>query len=184
MSRTYSIGCEDCKVHLWVGQASYGDFQSASRIRIYSGGVETDRQKEFLETHRGHGVFLDENCEGIDSGEYFEVHDDADVAPDPDDTVTVRITENSVHCVPRHLIRNDETPKQASTRMLLEFRYRGWLGVAALASLLKDSPPSSATDLLRGDSNEEARRSGPAKSLKVNEGLVARDGFEPPTPGL
>jgi hypothetical protein len=74
MSRTYSIGCEDCKVHLWVGQKLSG----VPRVRIYSGGVETDRQKEFLETHRGHSLFFDEKCEGIDSEEYVEVHADED----------------------------------------------------------------------------------------------------------
>jgi hypothetical protein len=45
MSVTYHIGCEKCKVHLWIGQGSH----------IYFGEKETmEALRKFLFEHVGH----------------------------------------------------------------------------------------------------------------------------------
>ncbi len=60
MSKTYSIGCARCRVHLWIAQGrSDGEDRS-----LYVGEPKTmDRLKQFLFTHQGHELRFDENCE-------------------------------------------------------------------------------------------------------------------------
>jgi hypothetical protein len=80
LSRTYSLACKDCQVHLWVGQTTGPD---APGIMIYS-GADTDHQIEFLRDHAGHPVVFIENCEAILDleGDFVELYDESDVAPD------------------------------------------------------------------------------------------------------
>jgi hypothetical protein len=58
MSRTYSIGCKDCKKHIWVAQ------KGSKSPTFYSGMPEVmQRLTEFLFTHIGHNLVFDENTE-------------------------------------------------------------------------------------------------------------------------
>lgn len=58
MSRTYSIGCRQCRKHLWIAQAS-GDSQT-----LYTGELHTMAAlKSFLFDHLGHPLVFSENCE-------------------------------------------------------------------------------------------------------------------------
>jgi len=53
MSQTYSIGCKDCQVHLWIGQ----------RRHIYRGDVYIEALEKFLYKHRNHSLIFGDNCE-------------------------------------------------------------------------------------------------------------------------
>ena len=56
MSRTFSIGCQQCRKHLWIAQAS------ASRQTLYYGKPRTmEALKVFLFEHRGHDLLFDDN---------------------------------------------------------------------------------------------------------------------------
>ena len=58
MSQTYSIGCRDCKKHLWIGQVL------RKQWRIYTSKNHLDALGEFLFAHKGHNLVFDENTEG------------------------------------------------------------------------------------------------------------------------
>lgn len=59
MSETYSIGCRDCKVHLWVGQALAG------HTMLYHGSMAVLALEEFLFAHQNHNLTFGNNCDGV-----------------------------------------------------------------------------------------------------------------------
>jgi len=73
MSTTYSIGCKQCKKHLWVAQTSCGN------LNFYSNDAETiDALGRFLFEHEGHDLVFDsdhhfdsEEWEEIEACDYF-----------------------------------------------------------------------------------------------------------------
>jgi len=67
MSRTYSLGCKDCKVHVWIAQASI-------EIKtLYYGEPKTmELLKQFLFDHQKHNLVFDENCES-EIGDWTEL---------------------------------------------------------------------------------------------------------------
>lgn len=69
MSATFSLGCEDCKEHIWCAQKSAGD------LRLYTTIESASVLAEFLFRHRGHRLVFDENAESE------RVHDWAEVGP-------------------------------------------------------------------------------------------------------
>jgi hypothetical protein len=67
MSRTYSIGCRQCRKHLWIAQASL------DRTSLYTGEPHImDALKKFLFEHMKHPLVFDENCE-LEIGEWEEI---------------------------------------------------------------------------------------------------------------
>lgn len=67
MSTTYSIGCRQCRKHLWVAQAT-GESQT-----LYTGQPRVMKVlKTFLFEHRDHPLVFGENCEG-EIGEWEEI---------------------------------------------------------------------------------------------------------------
>lgn len=60
MSCTYSVGCKDCKKHIWIAQG-WGKEES----HLYTGNkVIMKKFKDFLFDHLGHNLVFDDNCEG------------------------------------------------------------------------------------------------------------------------
>ena len=66
MSKTFSIACNDCKVHFWISQANH------DRGHIYTGEKHAAALHKFLMDHRKHSLVFDENCES-DIAEYMEI---------------------------------------------------------------------------------------------------------------
>lgn len=66
MSRTYGIGCCDCRKKLWIGQGR----GSADNSFIYSSTAFCRDLCGFFFEHRGHRLLFDEIC--IDGGEMSE----------------------------------------------------------------------------------------------------------------
>lgn len=63
MSNTYSIGCRECKKHLWIAQDKClysGDFEAMERLEI------------FLFEHQGHALVFEDNVNS-DIAEWDEV---------------------------------------------------------------------------------------------------------------
>lgn len=57
MSKTFSIGCLDCKLHLWIGQGHDGS------ISVYSGEPETmNAFVLFLQEHTDHNLVILDNA--------------------------------------------------------------------------------------------------------------------------
>lgn len=91
MSRTYSIGCRQCRKHLWIAQASGGS------TTLYTGEPHTMAALEaFLFKHRGHPLVFDENCES-------EVADWTEIEAKPEPP-TDRLTSRVRHAAPRFRI--------------------------------------------------------------------------------
>ena len=67
MSRTYSLACKDCKVHLWIGQGHAGLLG-----HLYTTAAHIEALTRFLNSHMKHNLVFDENCEGPIS-EYTEI---------------------------------------------------------------------------------------------------------------
>ncbi len=58
MSQTFSIGCQQCRKHLWIAQAGLGGYT------LYTDQPETmSALKDFLFEHIGHPLVFKENCE-------------------------------------------------------------------------------------------------------------------------
>jgi hypothetical protein len=58
MSTTYSLGCRQCRKHLWIAQASAGV------TSLYTGhDAIVTALKAFLFDHLGHPLVFNENCE-------------------------------------------------------------------------------------------------------------------------
>jgi hypothetical protein len=57
MSTTYSIGCRQCRKHLWIAQSSQ------ESTTLYAGQNYTPALKDFLFEHIGHPLVFNENCE-------------------------------------------------------------------------------------------------------------------------
>lgn len=71
MSRTYSIGCRQCRCHLWIAQASGVTGQESTAL--YTGEpVTMSLLKDFLFEHRGHPLVFEENCES-ELGDWREI---------------------------------------------------------------------------------------------------------------
>ena len=81
MSATFSLGCEDCKEHIWCAQKSAGD------LRLYTTAATSQALSEFLFKHRGHRLVFDENAESERFSSWREVgplsEDDPPEAPIP-----------------------------------------------------------------------------------------------------
>lgn len=60
MSRTYSLGCHDCKVEIWIGQGA-----SPERRYLYTDQKHLDELQKFLFSHQRHqlGFYDDEGSE-------------------------------------------------------------------------------------------------------------------------
>lgn len=56
MSRTYSIACHDCRIHLWIGQASSG------KGHLYSTPENMRAMYDFMVHHEGHRLEYGNNC--------------------------------------------------------------------------------------------------------------------------
>jgi hypothetical protein len=66
MSRTFEIGCDDCNVCLWIGQADY----------IYTAEPHASRLANFMHAHHGHRLrFLDTEKA---PEEWLEIDDDGE----------------------------------------------------------------------------------------------------------
>lgn len=69
MSQTYSIGCRQCKKHLWIGQSGVGGH------RIYSGVLwKMTSLSEFLFEHCGHELLFDDNVNS-EMFDWYEIDD-------------------------------------------------------------------------------------------------------------
>lgn len=56
MSQTYSIGCRDCRKHVWIAQTSLGSHT------LYYGEPRTmETLKDFLFEHTGHNLVFNDN---------------------------------------------------------------------------------------------------------------------------
>lgn len=76
MSTTYSIGCRQCRKHLWIAQAS------GKERSLYTGQPETmEELKTFLFEHVDHPLVFGENCEG-EIGEWEEIETSTATQPD------------------------------------------------------------------------------------------------------
>lgn len=65
MSRTYEIGCDKCKVTLWIGQATV----SGENPYIYKTPDALEAVQKFLFEHRTHPLrFLDEHEAQAENG--------------------------------------------------------------------------------------------------------------------
>ena len=69
MSRTFSVACKDCRVHLWIGQ------KSANKGHLYSGQGNLIRLYNFFDEHEGHNLLYGNNCEG-EISEFTEIESD------------------------------------------------------------------------------------------------------------
>lgn len=67
MSATFSLGCEDCKEHIWCAQKSAGD------LRLYTTVESASALAEFLLKHRGHRLVFDDNTESMRFYDWEEV---------------------------------------------------------------------------------------------------------------
>lgn len=80
MSRTYELGCDECKVTLWIGQATI----SGENPYIYKSPEHLQSLQMFLFEHRTHQLrFLDEHeaqkangFDGYHSLDFPEADDD------------------------------------------------------------------------------------------------------------
>lgn len=61
MSVTYSIGCTQCKKHIWVSQSN--------QTRLY----DQEETFDFLMAHKKHPLVFDENCESSTFDDYEEI---------------------------------------------------------------------------------------------------------------
>ncbi len=59
MSQTYSIGCRQCKVHLWIAQSS-----CVRPLNLYSTDAHLAALATFLRDHENHPLVFGANCEG------------------------------------------------------------------------------------------------------------------------
>ena len=77
MSRTYEFVCDDCKVHVWVGQSRY---ETGAPLRIYEDKDGLENQgplHRFLLEHQGHKIRF-----GHDDVFADELHEYRDLEPD------------------------------------------------------------------------------------------------------
>lgn len=77
MSQTYSIGCRQCRKHLWIAQSSQGN------PSLYTGEPHTMAAlKVFLFEHLGHSLEFNENtC--TDLAEWDEIEIDPEPSSPP-----------------------------------------------------------------------------------------------------
>lgn len=75
MSRTYSIGCSECQVCLWIAQASGAS--GSEHTTLYSESHHVLRLREFLFEHRGHSLVFDMD-DSASISDMREIEDDAD----------------------------------------------------------------------------------------------------------
>ena len=61
MSRTFSIGCTQCRKHLWIAQASAASGKESTTLYTGEGHVMA-ALKDFLFDHHGHPLIFDDNC--------------------------------------------------------------------------------------------------------------------------
>ena len=66
MSKTYSIACKQCKVHLWIGQGQ------DKMETLYTNKNTIFSLKLFLNSHRMHELIFDENCDSS-IGDFVEI---------------------------------------------------------------------------------------------------------------
>jgi len=70
MSDTFSIGCKDCLVHLWIGQGWRSKWES---YRHYSTEESREAFAKFLFEHKKHHLIFDENADESTFYEYQEL---------------------------------------------------------------------------------------------------------------
>ena len=59
MSKTYSLGCQQCRKHIWIAQAG------GVGKTLYSADQHAmEALKGFLFEHAGHPLVFGDNCEG------------------------------------------------------------------------------------------------------------------------
>jgi hypothetical protein len=70
MSRTFSIACMQCRVHLWIAQSTCGG-------SLYHTPENIEALRKFLFDHVGHPLKFDDNCEtDISEMTEIETHDE------------------------------------------------------------------------------------------------------------
>ena len=67
MSETFSLGCEDCKEHIWCAQKSHND------LRLYTRDDLASALASFLFKHRGHRLVFDDNTGSMRFYDWAEV---------------------------------------------------------------------------------------------------------------
>lgn len=83
MSRTYSIACVQCQVHLWIAQGTPTKDEPLRSCHTYSTPAHIEDQRRFYFEHLDHPLVFAENTSGVLS-DFKEVGHDAEDAPDAD----------------------------------------------------------------------------------------------------
>jgi len=63
MSRTFSIGCRQCRKHVWIAQASAASGNESTTL--YRGEAHDKALNDFLFDHMGHQLVFDSNETGL-----------------------------------------------------------------------------------------------------------------------
>ena len=68
MSDTFSIGCKDCREHLWIGQGSQ-DYPGGTiqHLHLYTANKYIKALTDFFKTHHGHSLEFFDNCRSCNS---------------------------------------------------------------------------------------------------------------------
>ena len=77
MSRTYDIGCVDCKESLWIGQGWPGHEPDDRYIYTANKWVMEELRK-FLYRHEGHHLLFGDDERHFDPDEYNEIEQPED----------------------------------------------------------------------------------------------------------